>query len=51
MLPLGFGLVWEMAPGTFEVVKRAKKKKGFVPSADTLMSLVTRRAVLPEAHR
>ncbi|MBV7542063.1 hypothetical protein [Acidovorax sp. sic0104] len=51
MLPPGFGLVCESAPGRFEIVKRAKRKRGFVPSPDTLMSLVVRRAVLPKAER
>lgn len=51
MLPQGFGLVWESAPGRFEIVKRAKRKKGFVPSSDTLMALVVRRGLVPERDR
>lgn len=51
MLPQGFGLVWESAPGRFEIVKRAKRKKGFEPSGDTLMALVVRRGVVPERER
>lgn len=49
-LPAGFGLVWESAPGKFDVIKRPKRKKGFLPHQDTLMTLVRRRAMLPEGE-
>lgn len=47
-LPQGFGLLAETAPGEFKVLKRPKRKRGFVPSPDVLMTLVRRRASLPE---
>lgn len=49
-LPAGFGLIWESVPGKFEVIKRPKRKKGFLPHQDTLMTLVRRRAMLPEVE-
>lgn len=48
MLPEGFGLICEDKPGEFTVVKRPKRKKVFEPHPDTLMTLVKRRATLPE---
>lgn len=48
MLPEGLGLICEVAPGEFAVAKRPKRKKGFIPDPDTLMTLVKRRATLPE---
>ncbi len=49
MLPEGFGLICEGKPGEFTVVKRPKRKKVFEPHPDTLMTLVKRRATLPES--
>lgn len=50
-LPAGFGLICEVDPGQFEIVKRAVRKKGFIPCPDSLMTLVMRRATLPESER
>lgn len=43
-VPPGVGLVHESASGVFRVVKKAKRKRGFVIVPDTLMCLVLRRA-------
>lgn len=48
MLPADFGLLWETAPGTFEVVKRPKRKKNFIPHPDTLMTMAFRPCTRPE---
>ncbi|MFN9471032.1 hypothetical protein [Acidovorax sp.] len=48
-LPEGFGLICEGKTGDFTVLKRAKRKKDFEPHRDTLMTLVRRRATVPES--
>lgn len=49
LVPEGFGLLVEASPGEFEVVRRPKRKKAFMPAPETLMTLVYRRATLPES--
>lgn len=49
VVPEGFGLMVEASPGVFEVVKRPKRKKAFMPAPETLMALVYRRATLPDS--
>lgn len=49
LVPEGFGLLVEASPGEFEVVRRPKRTKAFMPAPETLMTLVYRRATLPES--
>ncbi|WP_139222944.1 hypothetical protein [Paracidovorax wautersii] len=48
-VPAGFGLLEEVAPGRFMAVKRPKRKAQFIPAPDTLMTLIYRRPVFPDA--
>lgn len=49
LVPEGFGLLVETSPGAFEVAKRPKRKKAFMPAPETLMTLVYRRPTLPDS--
>jgi len=46
-LPNGIGLLCEDSCGRFVLRHRAKRRKGFVLAADTLITLVVKRAMLP----
>jgi len=44
-VPPGYGLVCEVEPGTFELRRRAKRRRGMVLHADTAMTLMVKRQV------
>lgn len=44
-VPADCGLLCEMAPGTFELKKRARRRKGFVLAVDVAMTLMVKRQV------
>lgn len=42
-LPDGYGLLVEVAQGTFELKKRARRQKNFVMAVNTAMTLMVKR--------